>query len=149
MKIIKYKTEFTQNCAEFVSNPGNGKAVPQFELNDENKVVPVVNEKTGEQVVHNLYNDIQLNKNANNYKNMLESGVDPVMFASNTDSVVDTTQYGSGVDLLKAQNEAESRGFKNFNDIAVMFKQFIEQKQKEQQKQNAVKDETVKKDEVK
>lgn len=149
MKIIKFKTEFTQDCSKFVSNAGNGKAVPQYELDENNKVVPVIDEKTGEQVVHNLYKDIQLNKNANNYKNMLESGVDPVMFASNTDSVVDTTQFGSGTDLLKADVEAQARGFKDFNSIVAAFQKFIEEKQKQEKQVSDVKKDTDEKKEVK
>lgn len=126
MKLIRFRTEFANDFNKFITECGNGKAVPQFELDENRHVVPVIDKETGEQVVHNLYADIQKNKHANDYKNLLKSGVDPVMFASNSDAVIDTTQFGSGVDLLKAEQSAKANGYNSFDDLLAKFKVFME-----------------------
>lgn len=131
MKKIKFRTEFSNDFGKFITKSGNGKAVPQFELNENKEVVPVIDKETGEQVVHNLYVDIQKNKHANDYKHLLESGVDPIMFASKSDVVVDTTKMGSGVDLLKAEQVAKAKGYNSFEDILAKFKQFMEKEKNE------------------
>lgn len=132
LKRVIAKTECTFKN-KFITKAGNGKAVPQYELKD-GKVVPVINKATGEIITHNLYADIQKNAKANDYKRILEMGGDPLMFASTTDQVVDTTQMGSGVDLLNAQRNAEAHGYKDFNDLLAKFNAFVKQQQEQEAK---------------
>lgn len=134
MRKLVYKTELTQDCTKFISNSGNGTAVPQYELDNQNKVVPVINKETGQQVVHNLTADIQKNKFANDYKKFLENGQETIIPTGNGGSFIDTTQLGSGVDLLKADAVAKARGFKDFNDIMVKFQEFIQKQAVEKMK---------------
>lgn len=149
MKRIKFRTEFSNDFTKFVSNSGNGEAIPQYELDENNVVVPKL-DKNGKQVYHNLKADIQKNKNANDYQKLLKSGMEPQDIQLGSAGVYqDTTIAGAGVDLLNAQARLEASGMsyddlrKIFDTIAAKYKK----PQEPQKKQDVKIDE--KKDEVK
>lgn len=149
MKKIKFRTEFSGDFTKFVSNSGNGEAVPQYELDENNVVVPKL-DKNGKQVYHNLKADIQLNKNTNDYKKLLESGLDPQDITVGVGgNYIDTTQYGSGTDLLNARARLEASGL-TLDDITTIFNNIlIKNKQKQEAQKQEPQKQEVKKDEVK
>lgn len=146
----KFRTEFSNDFNDFVSNSGNGEAIPQYELDENNVVVPKL-DCDGKQVFHNLKADIQKNKNANDYQRLLKSGVEPQDIKLGSAGVYqDTTIAGAGVDLLNAQARLEASGMsyddlrKIFDTISAKYKQKQEPQKQEPQKQEQKKDEVKK-----
>lgn len=105
------------------SNPGNGKAVPQFTLDENGKAVPMLDEN-GKQVVHSLYDDIQLNAKTNDYKKILEQGGDVTLFAGTARDDVDYTEFGTGSDLLNTSAMLRDKGIST-DDFLKFAKEFI------------------------
>ena len=57
------------------NNSGNGREIPQYFLDEKTKEIKPVLSDEGIQAVHSLYDDIQKNRNANDYKKALQLGV--------------------------------------------------------------------------
>lgn len=147
MKKIKYRTEFSNDFNKFVSKAGNGEAVPQYELNDDNVVVPKV-DKNGKQVVHNLKADIQKNKKANDYIRLLNSGMDPKDINISSGVFQDTTQAGSGVDLLNAQAKLGATGLSFDQLMNMLVREYQKKNIKQEPKKEQEQKQEQKKDEV-
>lgn len=88
------------------TNSGNGSAVPQYELIDE--VITPKKDKDGKQVYHSLYQDIQNNKSANDYKKILEQvGLDNFPGKDTSWKAIDVSDIGTYNDLVKSNNKVQ------------------------------------------
>lgn len=122
---------------KFVSNCGNGKAVPQYELKD-GKVIPKL-DSNGKQVTRNLYKEIQLAKGITDIAELIKKYPDEVIVEPNWgNSDVSNIDGNDLDDMLNAQNRVNAIGGmaaidKIAADIAAKYKaQYIEMIKKQQ-----------------
>lgn len=88
------------------TNSGNGSAIPQYELIDD--VVVAKKDQDGKQVYHSLYQDIQNNKSANDYKKILEQvGLDNFPGKDTSWKGIDVSNIGTFNDLVKSNNKIQ------------------------------------------
>lgn len=118
---MKFKTFYDIKDSDIVANrSGNGLAKLQYHLNDKlHRIVPTLDEKTGEQITHNLYEDIQNNKSFTNYKKLLEINGLPPLENDYTGEIVDYSNIGSFSDIIKANNKIYKETGKTLNDLVV------------------------------
>lgn len=105
---MKFRTFYDIKDSDIgACNAGDGKAVKQYHLDEKlHQIVPTIDEKTGERITHNLYEDIQNNLDYTNYKKLLEiNGLPPMSPIESTGEVVDYTNIGSYGEILKANNK--------------------------------------------
>ncbi len=105
---MKFRTFYDIKDSDIgACNAGDGKAVPQYHLDEKlHQIVPTIDEKTGERITHNLYEDIQNNLDYTNYKKLLEiNGLPPMSPIESTGEVVDYTNIGSYGEILKANDK--------------------------------------------
>lgn len=116
---MKFRTFYDIKDSDIVvSNPGNGEAVPQYYLDEKlHRILPKIDEKTGKQITHNLYQDIQNNKDYTNYKRLLEINGLPPLENNYTGEVVDYSNIGSYSDIIKAQNKIYKETGKTLDDL--------------------------------
>ena len=126
---------------EFVTNSGNGKHVPCYELKN-GELVLLKNKKTGEVCTHNLYNDIQSFAHVNDYLKILKdnpNALDQVSMSINNGKIpvvrgFDYSELGSFDDLVQASQKFKDAGFNSFDDVlrakVAHEKKLKEQKQK-------------------
>lgn len=110
-EIIKARDMWSDSHV-FVSNCGNGKAVPQYELNEKGEVV-YQRDKDGKIITHNLYKDIQSMKGVTDYKKIIQmNGGDLSVFVDNNQQVqdIDATKFGSLEEVLNASAKCRSQG---------------------------------------
>lgn len=111
MKRIKFRTEFSNDCDKFVTSAGNVHTELQYEVVDGQPVIKT--DEKGQPVYYDRYEDIQLNKDTNNYRKLLESGCDIKMFGASPGVSIDTTQFSeSGADVLSAKAKLEAQNIK-------------------------------------
>lgn len=116
MKVVKYQSEISNHVKNYITDAGNGKAVPQTIL-DKNGVAVKQLDAEGNQVVHSLYDEIQLNAKTNDYRKVLESGGDIKLFAGTSDEKIDVSEFGEASDLLDVQAKLKANGI-NLSDLS-------------------------------
>lgn len=96
--------------AVFNSESGNGLAVPQYELNEKGESVPKLDNK-GNHVTKNLYADIQLMANTNDYKRILglNGGDTSVYVVPSENEFNDVSNSGEAIDVLNAQSRLREK----------------------------------------
>lgn len=96
---------------------GNGKAVPQYKLDKQGQVKPLV-DKNGVVITHDLQADINKLAPAADYKNVIKNGG---VIGGNGVNWVDTdyTQLGNANELLRVKNELEAKGLTPEKLIAI------------------------------
>ncbi len=116
---MKFRTFYDIKDSDIVvSRAGNGENVPQYYLDEKlHRIVPTIDEKTGEQITHNLYQDIQNNKEYTDYKKLLEINGLPPLEDNYTGEVVDYSNIGSYADIIKAQNKIYNETGKTLDDL--------------------------------
>lgn len=122
---MKFRTFYDIKDSDIGScNAGDGKAVKQYHLDEKlHKIVPTIDEKTGERITHNLYQDIQNNLDYTNYKKLLEINGLPPLEDNYTGEVVDYSNIGSYGEILKANNKIYKQTGKTPTDL---FKDLLE-----------------------
>lgn len=133
MKKIKARNMW-DNSHVFISNSGNGLAVPVYELNKNGQMERKL-DKDKKPVFKNKYLDIQEFRHVNDYKNVLAmNGGDASVFPQNqNDQHVDLTQVGSIEDVLNAGAKLKANGM-TLDDAIVKFKAIIAGLQAQQAK---------------
>ncbi len=104
---MKFRTFYDIKDSDIIPcNAGDGLAVKQYHLDEKlHQIVPTIDEKTGEHITHNLYQDIQNNLDYTNYKKLLEiNGLPPMPIESNGE-ILDYSNIGSYGEILKANNK--------------------------------------------
>ncbi len=107
---------------EFQNNSGDGKEVPQFYLDEKNKVIKPKFDKDGNQVYHSLYDDIQKNRNANDYKKALVLNPDMLKDFSPDWEDADVSEFGDFETINKAFNKVQEVSGKNVFDLIEEYK---------------------------
>lgn len=104
---MKFRTFYDIKDSDIIPcNAGDGKAVKQYHLDEKlHQIVPTIDETTGKQVTHNLYEDIQNNLDYTNYKKLLEINGLPSIPIESTGEVVDYSNIGSYGEILAANKK--------------------------------------------
>lgn len=122
---MKIKTWKDNDCNAYVSNPGNGHAVPEFELDQKKMVLVPKLDKNGNRVVHDLYADIQSFKDDNSLERILqlapEADIEKLSFTCTSAEEaaaksVDITDIKTFADIKDLQNRLAQEG-KTLDDL--------------------------------
>lgn len=144
---MEFKTGYSEIKAdEFLTNSGNGKNVPQFYLDEKNKVIKPKLDKDGKQVMHSLYDDIQKNKNVNDYKKALM--LNPkLMDADNVDwENMDVSEMGDFETINNAFNKVKNATGKDVFELLKEYENKLNSVSKEKETVQETKQEIVKED---
>lgn len=133
---MEFKTGYSEFKAdEFLTNSGNGKNVPQFYLDEKNKVIKPKLDKDGKQVMHSLYDDIQKNKNANDYKKALMLNPS-LMDSDNVDwKDMDVSEMGDFETINNAFNKVKNATGKDVFELLKEYESKLNSVSKEKEKE--------------
>lgn len=141
---MKIRTWLSNDFNDFKSNPGDGKKVPQFELNEKTNLLQVKLDKDGNRVFHNLYNDIQVFRDTNSIERILslaqDGDIEKLDFRCTSEQEarskdVDYTNIKTMAEMKDLQNKLASQG-KTLDDLQNYILRLLKERSASVEKQN-------------